>query len=236
MGMDNWARNEVKLACKKERQNAKKDGDLNQADYGCLCYESALKAYESLLGDGHSGMSISITKIILNRLIDGRPLTPIEDNPKEWNFIHTEKMLDGHIDEYQSKRMSSLFKRVNSKDGSVQYSDIDRYYCKTIDNPTIPYTNSFFTKLLNELYPITMPYYPAGTYILTTEELLTDRKNGDFDSMALIFITDPEGNRKEVNRYFKPGPINGWIEIDLTEWNKRKKKHLARIKKENKNE
>lgn len=43
-----------------------------------------MRAFESLLGDGHSGMSIGITKNILNRLIDGKPLTPIEDTEEVW--------------------------------------------------------------------------------------------------------------------------------------------------------
>ena len=41
------------------------------------CYESALRAYRSLERDGHSGMSVQITKSILNRLIDGKCLTPL---------------------------------------------------------------------------------------------------------------------------------------------------------------
>ena len=76
-----WAKQEVELACKRERGHRSK----YEFDYGCACYESALKAYKSLLGDGHSGMSIGYTKHILNRLIDGKVLTPIEDTPDIWN-------------------------------------------------------------------------------------------------------------------------------------------------------
>lgn len=51
--------------------------------------------------------------MILDKLIDGKALTPIEDVPEAWNYI-------GHFDEeeeaagikrYQCKRMSSLFKK-----------------------------------------------------------------------------------------------------------------------------
>lgn len=70
-----WAKNEIAIASKRERGNKPE----NEWDYGCACYNSALKAFESLLGDGHSGTSISFTKNILNRLIDRKPLTPIED-------------------------------------------------------------------------------------------------------------------------------------------------------------
>ena len=75
MTMTEWARNEVELACKRENPN-RKDGEW---DYGCACYESALKAYECLCDDGHSGMSFDITKNIVIRLMNGIPLTPITD-------------------------------------------------------------------------------------------------------------------------------------------------------------
>lgn len=85
-----------------------------------------MRAFESLLGDGHSGMSIGFTKNILNRLIDGKPLTPIEDTEEVWG----EPRIDSRdkSKQYQCKRMSSLFKRV-AQNGSVTYSDINRYYC-----------------------------------------------------------------------------------------------------------
>ena len=75
MSMIDWAKREVELACKRENPN-RKDGEF---DYICACYESALKAYECLCDDGHSGMSFGITKNILIRLMNDVPLTPITD-------------------------------------------------------------------------------------------------------------------------------------------------------------
>ena len=100
-----WAEREVAIACKKENPN-KKDGEF---DYGCACYESALKAFKSLCDDGHSGFSIKMTQEILNRLINGQPLTPIEDTDDIWYERHHYK--EGNK-LYQCKRMSSLFKDV----------------------------------------------------------------------------------------------------------------------------
>ena len=76
-----WAKKEVEIACNKENPDRKE----NEFDYGCACYASALKAFESLYNDNHSGYSIKITQMILNRLIDGYPLTPIEDTNDIWN-------------------------------------------------------------------------------------------------------------------------------------------------------
>lgn len=40
MSMLEWTRREVKITCKRERG----DKPNNEWDYGCACYESALKA------------------------------------------------------------------------------------------------------------------------------------------------------------------------------------------------
>lgn len=85
MSMMDWAKREVEIASKRERG----DKPESEWDYGCACYDSALKAFESLCGDGHSGFSIGITKGILNRLIEGKPLTPIEDqNGNSWSWVN----------------------------------------------------------------------------------------------------------------------------------------------------
>ena len=115
-----WAAREVALASQKERESAE---DKDDWDYGVACYESALRAYRSLERDGHSGMSIQITKSILNRLIDGKCLTPIEDDPDIWTKVEFGE--NDPIQHFQCKRMSSLFKDV-TEDGTVTYSDVNR--------------------------------------------------------------------------------------------------------------
>lgn len=62
MTVTDWARKEVELACKKENPN----WDGESFDYGCSCYQSALKAFECLMNNGHSGYSFNATKIFLN--------------------------------------------------------------------------------------------------------------------------------------------------------------------------
>lgn len=114
MSMLEWAKNEIAIARKRERGDKPED----EWDYGCACYDSALRAYESLLGDGHSGMSIGFTKDIFNRLIDGKPLTPIKDIEDEWEYRYMNSD-DAKI--YQCKRMSGLFKKV-AHDGIVTYN------------------------------------------------------------------------------------------------------------------
>lgn len=50
MNMLDWAKREVELACKRENSD-RKPGEW---DYGCACYDSALKALRSLLEDDHT--------------------------------------------------------------------------------------------------------------------------------------------------------------------------------------
>lgn len=149
--MKDWAEREVELACKRENP----DWDGESFDYGCACYQSALKAYESLAGDEHSGMSWGFTRNILMRLMNNQVLTPIEDIEDIWNLCSRE----GTITVYQSSRMSSLFKDVH-EDGAITYSDIERAY-GVVDGNDFTFGGSRVSNAVDALFPITMPYYPS---------------------------------------------------------------------------
>ena len=213
MSMTEWAKREVEIACKRENPY-RKEGEF---DYGCACYESALKAFNCLMEDGHSGMSIRFTKNILNRLIDGKCLTPIEDTDDIWKYSFDR---DNGVKTYQCKRMSSFFKDVYP-DGKVKYNDIDRVIKVDITVDTT-WHSGFIDSIVNELYPITMPYIPSNNpYKVYCEDFLTDPKNGDYDTVGVFYGIDPFGDRFEINRYFKDGDRD-MIEIDKEEYEARK--------------
>ena len=217
--IERWAENEVAIACCREKPD-RKDGEW---DYGCACYESALKAFHSLCEDDHSGCSIGLTKAILNRLINNKPLLPIEDTNEVWSDISDMSGMKGEECNYQCKRMSSLFKYVYA-DGTVKYRDVDRYHGANINCPDAPYHSGLIDTVMDELYPITMPYMPADrAYKVYTEEFLVDPKNGDFDTVGILYVITPSLERVEINRYFKEAP-NGFAEIDEAEYVKRKMK------------
>ena len=215
MTMTEWARNEVAIACKRENPN-RKDGEF---DYGCACYESALKAYECLCDDGHSGMSWGITKNILIRLMDGIPLTPITDE----DF----KIEDARIDDsngektIQCSRMSSLFKEI-SVDGNVTYHGINRVICKNDESDKGGFYSRMVSNIVNNMFPITMPYYPTvEPYKVIVNDFLFDERNGDFDTRGILYVITPDKEKVEINRYFKEE--NGrWIEISQEEYESRR--------------
>lgn len=228
--MELWAEREVRIACEWEAPDRKPD----EWDYSCACYESALKAFRSLCEDGHSGFSIGMTKYILNRLIEAKPLTPIEDTENEWSDISERGGLRGEIENYQCRRMSSLFKYAYA-DGTVEYRDVNRFRGVNVDNPNVSYHSGLIDRVMEEKFPITMPYFPESKpFCVYCEEFLTDRKNGDFDTVGILYVVKPDGERIEINRYFKEGEKD-FIEIDSCEYEMRREMYqefLENLKKE----
>ena len=221
MSLLDWAKREVEIACKKENPD-RKEGEF---DYGCACYVSALKAFESLCEDGHSGFSIKMTQQILNRLIDGKPLTPIEDTDDIWDPCHRVKEDKTLV--YQCKRMSSLFKYVHP-DGSVEYSDNDHSYCVNINNAhNIYYHFGITSKIINEMFPITMPYIPGKPIKVYCEDFCTDPKNGDFDTVGIFYaLREVDGKQEhiDIRRFFRAsveGESGSWTEITEEEYKQR---------------
>lgn len=193
MSLKDWAKKEVEVACKRENPN----WDGESFDYGCSCYMSALKAFESLCDDGHSGYSFSVTRNILKKLLDNRPLTPITDE----DFVNQTSIYDDK-EEYQCPRMSSLFKTVY-EDGSVEYSDVNRAYSFDAEFPDDTFTCGFDTNFLNKLIPITLPYDGTNTkYKIKVQRF--DTKDG-VEYRAILSITDPNGKVIPVDKYYRLG-------------------------------
>lgn len=203
MTMTEWAENEVKIACKKEAPD-RKDGEW---DYGCACYESALKAYKSLMDDNHSGFSFGMTKNILIRLMNHQPLTPIEDTDDMWNGVS-----DGV---YQCKRMSSLFKHVDN--GKIRYSDNDRIIFFDGD---ISCHSSFVNHMFNEMFPITMPYYPSiyryevyGRTYFVDDNGVEIEKPGEFNVREIYYYITPERERVEFHKKYVEDENGEFVEV-----------------------
>lgn len=229
MGMLEWAEREIEIACKKENP----DWKPGEFDYGCSCYESALKAFKSLLEDGHSGTSIEFTKQILMRLIDGKPLTPIEDTDDIWNYAF--KIEDKTV--YQCKRKTSLFKDVYDN-GRIKFTDSERISCIDANDPEGPrYYNRLIAELFDDMIPITMPYYPKSMpYMIYVEYFSSEGDPDDYDTLGIISYEEPYDVEKiSVNRYFKFTEDNDETtrveEIDVYEYLERKQRNEERNKK-----
>lgn len=229
MSMSNWAEQECRIACKRENPNFNFD-DEKAWDYGCSCYKSALKAYKSLCEDEHSGYSFSITKNILIRLMEGQPLTPITDDdfPKmEYDPENEWLKQQGLKSDVQCPRMSSLF-RWEYMDGKVTYHDNDRAYYINIENPSDTYHS--WMGFLDEMFPITMPYYPPrGKYKIYAQSFLVDRKHGDFDTKGILYIETPEGKRVDIDIYETEGDDGKMKRITREEYDELLKRRIDKV-------
>ena len=202
MTTNEWAEKEIEIVCKKE--NPKWDG--KSFDYGCACYQSALKAYKSLCEDEHSGFSFGLTKNILIRLMEGLPLTPITDDdftnvkPEIWESPEYLKE-HGLKSNLQCPRMSSLF-REETLDGKITYTDVNR---TIMYNATGCWHSGIASRLVDEMFPITMPYYPSKEKYKVYGETF-DMEDGVDKSANLVkiyYIITPNNERIEVNKEFK---------------------------------
>lgn len=200
MSMTQWAEREIAAACKRENPN----WDGKSFDYGCSCYQSALKAYKSLMDDGHSGYSFSITRNILKKLLDEIPLSPITDEDffsDKYESLESEEGLKKRRlkSRIQCPRRSSLFRYKDLK-GNVKYTDIDRYYCINAENPSDTFSGGI-ANFIDKLYPITMPYIPSSErFKVYVKYWLTDKSHGDFDVQEVIGYKDQQGQWHDYSK------------------------------------
>lgn len=83
------------------------------AMYGEMLPEAIMEIVKVFEDQGHSGMSASITRQTLNRLLDFKPLTPLTDAPDEWVEVGTSV--------WQNIRSGDCF----SSDGGKTHYSID---------------------------------------------------------------------------------------------------------------
>lgn len=206
---------EVELACKRENP----DWDGKSFDYGCSCYQSALKAYKSLCDDGHSGASFSFTKNILIKLMNDLPLTPLTGNDDEWVSVSK----DDNEEMFQNYRMSSLFKIVY-KDGRIEYDDVDRVRCYEVSDARFSFSTGLATKIINKLYPITFPYNPSvKKFEVTINSFIAEGFEGDktdWNTRAILQVITPDGKTVPLNYYFAD-KNDHVVEITHSEYNER---------------
>ena len=215
MSIDIWAKREVELA----KNEALKSGSDNcSTHYICECLNSALKAFNSLREDGHSGASMEQTLMFLQRLVRGLPLTPIDEDT---TWVKSSVSESGTTT-YQCARMTSLFKDVD-REGNITYTDVNRVVCVNKDDLQAPvWYNGFVSKIVNSIYPIKFPYYTSSDPIIAYVSEHTTSVTEDFDTMCIDSVKLDNGETVDVKRFFKEDTdSNSWVEIDEEEYTSR---------------
>lgn len=223
-------RKEVEYAIKCEREDADDIHDYDFLDYVIECYRSALRAYETMAADGHSGMSWGLTRNIFNRLAEGKPLKKLnsyQECPEEWKERSNWTFVDGVV--FGNTRYPSLTYRVSLRDEAI-YRDIDRWVFEEIDNPGTTWNIGFLANYLDEKFPIKFPYNPTTIHV-RIEELLTDPAHGDYDAQRIVDFVDPEtGKMIKVDACFAlSDEEDKMVEVSKKKWYALRKKHAERL-------
>lgn len=219
-----WAEEEVEIA------KARLKGDQDENALLTEGYDIALRAHKTIFegeGESLSGCGFSFVSGVLKDLLDEKPLTPIIDVPEVWNLIHE----TDEFCEFQCRRRSALFKKVYKKDNRVAYHDLDRVTC--LGEPDSQHTgftarfyNGFISRLIQDKYPISMPYVPTKPYVVKVSDFATNGEVGTFDTMFVKAVIHPNGKMETLNWYFKETP-DGFINIDEKEYLARYQEYLS---------
>lgn len=219
-----WAKKEINIL----KENLFKGGDeeseeaklavknKNKVLFDCYEFVCALRA------DNLDESYIALAKNIMIRLLETKPLTPVGDVDEEWIQIAPYK--------YVNERLPGFFKKVDEMNtDNVTYHYNERVICHDI------VTNQFYgfglaNRVIDEMFPITVPYYPYGQYIVKVSECRAHsliRENDtkpDFNVVAIHSVIRPDYGPYDINRFFRE-PKDGekpnygsWVEIDATEF------------------
>ena len=219
MSMTEWGKKEIELAIEESKKEKLGEGEDALNEYVEMVYKSALELFEKFCDQNHSGLSASLTKNVFNRLVEGKPITPINLESEDiWNSC------DEEVGD-QCNRMFSLFRRKNP-DGSYLYSDTDRIICQDIANKGHKFNSGLVNRIVNELIPIKSPYSPVERQITvyTADARSKNCTNGaDFDLFAIFYAYDKSAKQRiEINKFYKfeekPGPEGiRELEVEITE-------------------
>lgn len=199
----------------------------NELSKACLNAEELGQAFELLQAGVPLNGTYEIPSgnlLIMEKLSAGIPLSPITDDPAEWEF-HPE------IGHYYSVRYPFLF---YLNDGKI-YMDTNKYVFKNVfgNGNSTPVSQAVWTFvsafLQKEIDHTTLPYQPLyDKDCCYLEEFSTYSDNTDPDTVGILYLGSAYASRdclKSIMRFFKRNhETGGWIEINKTEYAFRHKK------------
>ena len=135
------------------------------------------------------------------------PITDDDFISDEYKMYESPEYLkeNGLKSELQCPRMFSLF-RKETLDGKITYSDSDRVVFHDA-NGNGWWHSGYATKIVDEMFPITMPYYPSKEkykvygetfYMVDGEDKSSETR--DFNLIKIYYIITPDKERIEVNK------------------------------------
>lgn len=200
------------------------------------CYETvvneAVKIFNELEDLQHTEESKVMIKRFLSRLIEDKPLSPIEDEDDMWDEVGDNPVRTGEDSEvklYINKRLRSLYRREVrdiKKDVLTEktYHDSTRVTCVNIINGE-EVILSPVNDYVDEYFPIKFPYFPTDKYVV--EVIMFNHKNpledGGEDTISIETIIDPDHRVTFPGAYYALNEDHEkrryhWCKIDSPEY------------------
>ncbi len=185
--------------------------------WGSKIYPIALtimQKYRELIADNNlDGYQIGALRFLINRLTHDKPIIEITDENADWMDMSDCIGANNSEKLFQSSRCASVFKHVKS-DGSVFYSDVDRWMCRDGHDLDNVFHSSVISRILDMKYPITLPYKPdmRPANVLTIEG--NSGSDNVYDEMDLIAFMDPYTQKW---LYYKESGED-WVPIEQLEF------------------
>lgn len=195
------------------------------------CYEmvvnEAVKLFNELEDLPHTEESKVMIKRFLSRLIEDKPLSPIEDRDDMWDEVGVNAGEDSEVALYINKRLRTLYRREVrdiKKDVLTEktYHDPTRVTCiNTIDGKEV--VLSLVNDYVDECFPIKFPYFPTDKYIVNV--ILFNHKSpledGEEDTICIETIIDPDHKVITPYAYYALNEKRDWCRIHVSEYYKR---------------
>ena len=94
----------------------------------------------------------------------------------------------------------------------MHYTDTRRFVGIDIHNGS-SWHSSLVDRIMDEYFPVKMPYCPGGSIKVYTEGFLSMVGNGDFDTEGIFYAVLPDGEIFNINRFFTDKENKSWHEI-----------------------
>ena len=227
MDKQKWADKEIQLFCNEFKDEDEKD------EYIRACIDAAilsLTVYSVILKDEKTDSNLTLS--IVEQLSKGLPLTPIMNREDDWELLSSDRVPsdENYKKIYRCTRYHKLYRGIK-KDDSITYFEMERVKAYDMDH-LHGFTGQLFTKVVEELYPITFPYVPTGTYKVFCDRFFSgERKDGQdtlYNTMCIRAVMTPDGERTSIMKFYKMDSPVEYGEIKATEFFEREKKRERR--------
>lgn len=202
----------------------------DEYERACRCGNSVTKEalddtvamYKAVFSKHQSKQHLVLVKGLLNRITSGLPLSPITMEDFD-NTVASE--IRGEL-KHTCARYEALTATKNSDGAGFTYSDSKRvvFYDQSLINQEesssivdILHSRanypSIALKLVDDLFPITLPYMPGDKYEVFGSSYSFKLAEGEPDLVEIDFVKTPNGQLVKVDQYYRKTRDGKYVEV-----------------------